>query len=229
MSRELFSRRQRLCSEHLRGGLGIATVAACGGFAAICGSSVADRRPTFSGRVPIPEMAPASGIRNSFATGGDLRPAARWAPMACPPSTVAGRCTASSPSRTSASCSSPHHSTAVLANDDVHDHHLADRPIFRPPVFLPTGPQTSWREPALTALRKYLGAGAAVCIRDRRIVRDCPSCRVFTPTEAGGGRCHRGAFPDRRVHRTAFDKEKDSRLAWLQGDPPTAAAVFHGC
>src|SRR6478736_7740137 len=40
MSRELF-RAANTFVGHMRGGLGIATVAACGGFAAICGSSVA--------------------------------------------------------------------------------------------------------------------------------------------------------------------------------------------
>ncbi|HEU5444690.1 MAG TPA: TRAP transporter large permease subunit, partial [Pseudolabrys sp.] len=40
MSRELF-RGANAFVGHLRGGLGIATIAACGGFAAICGSSVA--------------------------------------------------------------------------------------------------------------------------------------------------------------------------------------------
>src|SRR5262249_1812993 len=40
MSRDLF-RAANTFVGHLRGGLGIATVAACGGFAAICGSSVA--------------------------------------------------------------------------------------------------------------------------------------------------------------------------------------------
>src|SRR3981081_2365781 len=38
MSRELF-RGANAFLGHLRGGLGIATIAACGGFAAICGSS----------------------------------------------------------------------------------------------------------------------------------------------------------------------------------------------
>src|SRR5260221_2289790 len=40
LSRELFKAADAFLG-HLRGGLGIATVVACGGFAAICGSSVA--------------------------------------------------------------------------------------------------------------------------------------------------------------------------------------------
>ena len=53
MSRELF-RAGNAFMGHLRGGLGIATIAACGGFAAICGSSVATAA-TFS-KVAYPEM-----------------------------------------------------------------------------------------------------------------------------------------------------------------------------
>ena len=51
---------------HLRGGLGAATVLACGGFAAICGSSVATAA-TFSA-VAYPEMR-RNGYPISFATG----------------------------------------------------------------------------------------------------------------------------------------------------------------
>jgi tripartite ATP-independent transporter DctM subunit len=65
MSRELF-RASNTFLGHLRGGLGVATIAACGGFAAICGSSVATAA-TFS-RVAYPEMR-AHGYPQSFATG----------------------------------------------------------------------------------------------------------------------------------------------------------------
>ncbi|MGC1622784.1 MAG: TRAP transporter large permease subunit, partial [Pseudolabrys sp.] len=65
MSRELF-RAANTFVGHLRGGLGIATVAACGGFAAICGSSVATAA-TFS-TVAYPEMR-RFGYPQSFATG----------------------------------------------------------------------------------------------------------------------------------------------------------------
>src|ERR1044072_8808019 len=65
MSRELF-RGANAFLGHLRGGLGIATIAACGGFAAICGSSVATAA-TFS-RVAYPEMR-SYGYPQSFATG----------------------------------------------------------------------------------------------------------------------------------------------------------------
>ena len=65
MSRELF-RAANAFLGHLRGGLGIATIAACGGFAAISGSSVATAA-TFS-TVAYPEMR-RYGYPQSFATG----------------------------------------------------------------------------------------------------------------------------------------------------------------
>jgi tripartite ATP-independent transporter DctM subunit len=65
MSRELF-RASNTFLGHLKGGLGIATIAACGGFAAICGSSVATAA-TFS-KVAYPEMR-QHGYPQSFATG----------------------------------------------------------------------------------------------------------------------------------------------------------------
>jgi tripartite ATP-independent transporter DctM subunit len=65
VSRELFKAANSLIG-HLRGGLGVATVLACGGFAAICGSSVATAA-TFSS-VAYPEMR-RFGYPESFATG----------------------------------------------------------------------------------------------------------------------------------------------------------------
>ncbi len=50
MSRELF-RAANAFLGHLRGGSGIATIAACGGFAAICGSSVATAATFSQGRL----------------------------------------------------------------------------------------------------------------------------------------------------------------------------------
>src|SRR6187455_3791369 len=82
MSRELF-RAGNAFLGHLRGGLGIATIAACGGFAAICGSSVATAA-TFS-RVAYPEMRrfnyPESFSAGVIAAGGTLG-------IMIPPSTV---------------------------------------------------------------------------------------------------------------------------------------------
>jgi C4-dicarboxylate transporter DctM subunit len=82
MSRELF-RASNTFLGHLRGGLGIATIAACGGFAAICGSSVATAA-TFS-KVAYPEMRqhnyPQSFAAGVIAAGGSLG-------IMIPPSTV---------------------------------------------------------------------------------------------------------------------------------------------
>src|SRR5262249_50343961 len=64
VSRELFRAANTLVG-HLRGGLGIATIVACGGFAAISGSSVATAA-TFS-TVAYPEMR-RYGYAQSFAT-----------------------------------------------------------------------------------------------------------------------------------------------------------------
>mgnify|MGYP003343272893 CR=1 FL=1 len=65
MSQELF-RAANAFLGHRKGGLGIATIAACGGFAAISGSSVATAA-TFSA-VAYPEMR-RYGYPQSFATG----------------------------------------------------------------------------------------------------------------------------------------------------------------
>jgi tripartite ATP-independent transporter DctM subunit len=82
MSRELFRAANSLLG-HLRGGLGIATIAACGAFAAICGSSVATAA-TFS-NVAYPEMRrygyPQSFSAGVIAAGGTLG-------IMIPPSTV---------------------------------------------------------------------------------------------------------------------------------------------
>ena len=82
MSRELF-RAANAFVGHLRGGFGIATIAACGGFAAICGSSIATAA-TFS-RVAYPEMR-RFGYPQSFATG--VIAAGGTLGIMIPPSTV---------------------------------------------------------------------------------------------------------------------------------------------
>src|SRR6266403_5490395 len=82
MSRELFQAANRFVG-HLRGGLGIATIAACAGFAAISGSSVATAA-TFA-TVAYPEMRrynyPQSFATGVIAAGGTLG-------AMLPPSTV---------------------------------------------------------------------------------------------------------------------------------------------
>src|SRR5262245_2809238 len=82
MSRELF-RGANAFLGHLRGGLGIATITACGGFAAICGSSVATAA-TFS-TVAYPEMR-RHGYPDTFATG--VIAAGGTLGIMIPPSTV---------------------------------------------------------------------------------------------------------------------------------------------
>lgn len=82
MSRELFRAANSFLG-HLRGGLGIATIAACGGFAAICGSSVATAA-TFS-KVAYPEMK-RFGYPDSFSTG--VIAAGGTLGIMIPPSTV---------------------------------------------------------------------------------------------------------------------------------------------
>src|ERR1700751_3458441 len=73
MSRELFQAANKFIG-HLRGGLGLATIAACAGFAAISGSSVATAA-TFS-TVAYPEMRlyryPQSFATGVIAAGGTL-------------------------------------------------------------------------------------------------------------------------------------------------------------
>src|SRR5262249_60848177 len=71
MSRELF-RGANAFLGHLRGGLGIATIAACGGFAAICGSSVATPAPVSRAAPPAvrrhghpPALPPRSVARRA--------------------------------------------------------------------------------------------------------------------------------------------------------------------
>jgi tripartite ATP-independent transporter DctM subunit len=82
VSRELF-RAANAFIGHLRGGLGMATVIACGGFAAICGSSVATAA-TFSS-VAYPEMR-RFGYPQSFSTGAIAAGGTLGAML--PPSTV---------------------------------------------------------------------------------------------------------------------------------------------
>ena len=82
MSRELFEAANKFLG-HLKGGLGIATIAACGGFAAICGSSVATAA-TFS-QIAYPEMR-RYGYPQSFATG--VIAAGGTLGIMIPPSTV---------------------------------------------------------------------------------------------------------------------------------------------
>ena len=131
MSRELF-RAANAFVGHLRGGFGIATIAACGGFAAICGSSVATAA-TFS-RVAYPEMR-RYGYPQSFATG--VIAAGGTLGIMIPPSTVFavyGLITEQDVGKLFIAGVLP----GLLAIVDVHDHHQHHR-LWRGPASFPPG------------------------------------------------------------------------------------------
>ena len=137
MSRELFRAANGFVG-HLRGGLGIATIAACGGFAAICGSSVATAA-TFS-RVAYPEMR-RYGYPQSFATG--VIAAGGTLGIMIPPSTVFavyGLITEQDVGKLFVAGIVPG-ILAVLM-------YMATISIIGAlrPGFLPAGPRSSWRE-----------------------------------------------------------------------------------
>src|ERR1041384_1635340 len=137
MSRELFRAANGFVG-HLRGGLGIATVAACGGFAAICGSSVGPAA-TFSA-VAYPEMR-RFGYPQSFATGVIAAGGTLGAML--PPSTVLAV-------------------YGIITEQDIGKLFIAGVMPgllaasmyiltigiigFMRPGFLPTGPRASWKE-----------------------------------------------------------------------------------
>ena len=158
MSRELF-RGANAFLGHLRGGLGIATIAACGGFAAICGSSVATAA-TFS-KVAYPEMR-SYGYPQSFATG--VIAAGGTLGIMIPPSTVLaiyGLITEQDVGKLFIAGVLP----GILAVAHVHDHHHDHRrraprlPAGRPPQFL---------EGAHRGVARCLGDAAPVRLRHRR-------------------------------------------------------------
>jgi len=137
MSRELF-RAANAFLGHLRGGLGIATIAACGGFSAICGSSVATAA-TFS-RVAYPEMR-RFGYPKSFSTG--VIAAGGTLGIMIPPSTVLavyGLITEQDIGKLFIAGVIP----GVLA---IAMYMISVTIIgFARPGFLPAGNRTSWRE-----------------------------------------------------------------------------------
>jgi tripartite ATP-independent transporter DctM subunit len=137
MSRELF-RAANAFLGHLRGGLGIATIAACGGFSAICGSSVATAA-TFS-RVAYPEMR-RFGYPKSFSTG--VIAAGGTLGIMIPPSTVLavyGLITEQDIGKLFIAGVIP----GILA---IAMYMISVTIIgFARPGFLPAGNRTSWRE-----------------------------------------------------------------------------------
>ena len=161
MSRELF-RAANAFLGHLRGGLGIATIAACGGFAAICGSSVATAA-TFS-KVAYPEMR-RFGYPQSFATG--VIAAGGTLGIMIPPSTVFaiyGLITQQDVGKLFIAGILP----GILA---VSMYMITITIIgYVKPGFLPAGPEDAVEREARRA-EGHLGDAAAVRLRDRRALR----------------------------------------------------------
>ena len=175
MSRELFRAANGFVG-HLRGGLGIATVAACGGFAAICGSSVATAA-TFSA-VAYPEMR-RFGYPQSFATGVIAAGGTLGAML--PPSTVLavyGIITEQDIGKLFIAGIIP----GMLAMA-MYMLTIALIGWFRPD-FLPNGPQTTWRE--RFAGLKNIWAPVLLFIFVIGGLYGLPFLPRFTPTEAGG-------------------------------------------
>jgi len=207
MSRELF-RAANTFVGHCKGGLGIATIAACGSFAAISGSSVATAA-TFSA-VAYPEMRrfhyPQSFSTGVIAAGGTLG-------AMFPPSTVLAV-------------------YGIITEQDIGKLFMAGIipgiiavsmyiitiviiGILRP-AFLPAGPRSSWKE-----RRQALGDIWAPLLLFLFVIGGLYG-GLFTPTEAGGMGAG-GAFIigvlRGRLSRT------DIRRSLLQATR-TAAAVF---
>jgi tripartite ATP-independent transporter DctM subunit len=171
VSRELF-RAANAFLGHLRGGLGVATVLACGGFAAICGSSVATAA-TFS-KVAYPEMRrydyPRSFATGVIAAGGTLG-------IMIPPSTVLAV-------------------YAILTQQDIGKLFMAgvvpgllaimmyvltiSLIVMAKPRFLPGGERKTWRERVLAL--KDVWAPLVLFL----FVIGGLYGGLFTPSEAGG-------------------------------------------
>ncbi len=161
MSRELFQAANRFIG-HLRGGLGLATIAACAGFAAISGSSVATAA-TFS-TVAYPEMR-RFGYPQSFATG--VIAAGGTLGAMFPPSIVLavyGLITQQDIGKLFMAGMMP----GTPRRLDVHGDDRGDR--RGRPGWLPTSPR-EFVGRALAGHARSMGAIAAVRVRDRRPVR----------------------------------------------------------
>jgi tripartite ATP-independent transporter DctM subunit len=211
MSRELFRTANNFVG-HLRGGLGIATVAACGGFAAICGSSVATAA-TFS-TVAYPEMR-RYGYPQSFATGVIAAGGTLGAML--PPSTVLAV-------------------YGIITEQDIGKLFIAGIIPgllaicmymitiaiigWVKPGFLPAGKPTPWKE-RLAAL-KDIWAPLLLFIFVIGGLYGLPFLPRFTPTEAGGVGAS-GAF---LIGVLSGRLNKDGILTSLLQATRTAAAVF---
>jgi C4-dicarboxylate transporter DctM subunit len=207
MSRELF-RAANAFLGHLKGGLGIATIAACAGFAAISGSSVATAA-TFS-TVAYPEMRrfnyPQSFATGVIAGGGTLG-------AMLPPSTVLavyGIITEQDIGKLFVAGILPGALAAVMYMITVTLIGVAR------PGFLPSGPKSSWSE-RFAAVRDVWATLLLFIFVIGGLYGG-----LFTPTEAGGMGAG-GAFII-GVLRGRLDRA-DIRRSLLQATR-TAAAVF---
>jgi C4-dicarboxylate transporter DctM subunit len=211
MSGELF-RAANAFVGHRRGGLGIATIAACGGFAAICGSSVATAA-TFS-TVAYPEMR-RFGYPQSFATGVIAAGGTLGAML--PPSTVLavyGIITEQDIGKLFFAGIIP----GILA---ASMYMITIAVIGRVrPGFLPAGPRSTWRE-RIDAVRD-IWAPLLLFAFVIGGLYGLPFIPKFTPTEAGGVGAA-GAFII-GVLRGRLDRAS-VRRSLLQATR-TAAAVF---
>ncbi len=207
MSRELFRAANSFVG-HWRGGLGVATIAACGGFAAISGSSVATAA-TFA-TVAYPEMRrykyPRSFAAGVIAAGGTLG-------AIFPPSIVLavyGLITQQDIGKLFIAGILP----GLLA---VCMYMLTIALIgLARPDFLPAGPRVGWKE-RLDSLREVWAAVALFVFVIGGLYGG-----LFTPTEAGGmGAC--GAFLISVARRRLTPA---SILESLLQATRTAAAVF---
>src|SRR5947209_12183214 len=175
MSRELF-RAANTFLGHRRGGLGIATIAACGGFAAISGSSVATAA-TFS-TVAYPEMR-RYGYPQSFATGVIAAGGTLGAML--PPSTVLaayGIITEQDIGKLFFAGIIPGLLAAAMYMATI-----ALISVVRP-KFLPAGPRSSWKE-RIAALSD-VWATLVLFVFVIGGLYGLPFLPRFTPTEAGG-------------------------------------------
>jgi len=211
MSRELFRAANGFVG-HRRGGLGIATIAACGGFAAISGSSVATAA-TFSA-VAYPEMR-RYGYPQSFATGVIAAGGTLGAML--PPSTVLavyGIITEQDIGKLFFAGIVPGLLAIVMYMGTI-----ALLTLLRP-KYLPAGPRTPWKE-RLAGLAD-VWATLVLFIFVIGGLYGLPYLPRFTPTEAGGVGAA-GAFLIGLLRRRL--SRADIRRSLLQATR-TAAAVF---
>jgi tripartite ATP-independent transporter DctM subunit len=207
MSRELFQAANRFVG-HWRGGLGIATIAACAGFAAISGSSVATAA-TFS-TVAYPEMRrfdyPQSFATGVIAAGGTLG-------AMFPPSIVLavyGLITQQDIGKLFVAGILPGLLAVTMYMTTIW---IIGRVR---PGWLPTAPASSWRQ-RFTALREVWAPVLLFLFVIGGLYGG-----LFTPTEAGGmgaGGALIISLVRRRLSRVDF-------LASLLQATRTAAAVF---